>query len=230
MLWKGEIQNFGNPPSIVFQKLFYVPSLNVVPFKMSRFVHLKISRWWYDKGDSELCWMHEVLVSFLGWNETVRLVRRPLIGILYQPRMIDEYGTVGGMRIGRRNRNTRRKLAPMPLCPSQIPHDLSGARTWAVALESRWLTTWAMARPTQVLKWAQSVSEPCTNRPTKLKNYSKCASDNHNRSLAFGVHSAVPIVIYLLLLFSQRADSSFAVAVIDCVLCLERERGYAVVS
>jgi hypothetical protein len=55
------------------------------------------------------------------------LVRRPLIGLLYQPRMFDdddECGAVGGMRIGRGNRSTRRKPAPVPLCPPQIPHDL----------------------------------------------------------------------------------------------------------
>jgi hypothetical protein len=40
-------------------------------------------------------------------------------GLLYQPRMIDidECGAVGGIKIGRRNRGTRRKPAPMPLCP-----------------------------------------------------------------------------------------------------------------
>jgi hypothetical protein len=40
-------------------------------------------------------------------------------GLLYQPRMIDDddYGAVGGMRIGRGNRSTRRKPAPVPLCP-----------------------------------------------------------------------------------------------------------------
>lgn len=30
-------------------------------------------------------------------------------------RVINEYGVVDGMRIGRGNRNTRRKLAPVPL-------------------------------------------------------------------------------------------------------------------
>jgi hypothetical protein len=35
----------------------------------------------------------------------------------------------GGMMIGRRNRNTRRKPAPVPLCPPQIPHDLTGRET-----------------------------------------------------------------------------------------------------
>jgi hypothetical protein len=58
------------------------------------------------------------------------LVRRPLSGLLYQPRTIDdECGAIGGMKIGRRNRNTRRKPVPVPLCPPQIPHDV----TWALA-------------------------------------------------------------------------------------------------
>jgi hypothetical protein len=35
-----------------------------------------------------------------------------------------ECGVVGGMRIDRGNRSTRRKPAPVPLCPSQIPYDL----------------------------------------------------------------------------------------------------------
>jgi hypothetical protein len=32
-------------------------------------------------------------------------------------RMINECGVVGGMRLARRNRSTRRKSAPMPFCP-----------------------------------------------------------------------------------------------------------------
>jgi hypothetical protein len=32
-------------------------------------------------------------------------------------------GATGGMKIGRGNRNTRRKPAPVPLCPPQIPLD-----------------------------------------------------------------------------------------------------------
>jgi hypothetical protein len=38
--------------------------------------------------------------------------------------MIDEYGAFGGMRIGRVNRITQRKPAPVPLCPPKVPHDL----------------------------------------------------------------------------------------------------------
>jgi hypothetical protein len=36
----------------------------------------------------------------------------------------DECGTVGGKRIGRGNRSTWRKPAPVSLCPPQIPNDL----------------------------------------------------------------------------------------------------------
>jgi hypothetical protein len=50
-------------------------------------------------------------------------------GLLYQPQMIGEgdCGTTGGMKIGRGNRSTRRKPAPAPLCPPQIPHDQTRA-------------------------------------------------------------------------------------------------------
>jgi hypothetical protein len=70
------------------------------------------------------------------------LVRRPLIGVLYQPRMIDanKCGAVGGMRIGRGNLTARRKPAPVPLCPPQIPYELIWDRTRTAAVGSRRLT------------------------------------------------------------------------------------------
>jgi hypothetical protein len=45
------------------------------------------------------------------------------IGLLYQPQMIDggDCGAIRGMKIGRGNRNSWRKSAPVPLCPPQIP-------------------------------------------------------------------------------------------------------------
>jgi hypothetical protein len=51
----------------------------------------------------------------LGWGDTVHVLRRPLIGLLYQPRMIDddESGAVCGMRIGRGSWSTQRKPAPV---------------------------------------------------------------------------------------------------------------------
>jgi hypothetical protein len=63
-------------------------------------------------------------------------------GLLYKPHMIDEgdYGAIGGVKIGRGKRSTRGKPAPAPLCPVQIPHDLTRARTRAAAVGSQRLT------------------------------------------------------------------------------------------
>jgi hypothetical protein len=70
-------------------------------------------------------------------------------GLLYKSQMIDKGDCVatGGMKIGRGNLSTRRKPAPAPLCPPQIPHDQTEARTRAAAVGSQRLTAWAMARP-----------------------------------------------------------------------------------
>jgi hypothetical protein len=50
--------------------------------------------------------------------------------------MIDEHGARFGMRIGRGNPSNGRKSALVPLCSSQIPHDLTWVRTQAAALEN----------------------------------------------------------------------------------------------
>jgi hypothetical protein len=82
----------------------------------------------------------------VGWD-WVHLVRRPLTGLLYQPWMIDEYGALGGMTIGRGNRNTARKSVLMPLRPPHILHNRTWDRYRTTAVGSRPLTAWAMARP-----------------------------------------------------------------------------------
>jgi hypothetical protein len=51
-----------------------------------------------------------------------------------------EDGEFGGMKIGRGNRGTRRKPAPAPLCPPQIPFEQTPGRTRAAAVESQRLT------------------------------------------------------------------------------------------
>jgi hypothetical protein len=51
---------------------------------------------------------------------------------------------IGGM-IGRGNRNTRRKPAPVPLCLPQTPH-AARTRNQAAAVGSQRLTAWAAAR------------------------------------------------------------------------------------
>jgi hypothetical protein len=77
--------------------------------------------------------------NFLGWVKLSPLGTSANIWPIVQPRMIDEEcGVVGGMRIGRGNRSTRGKPAPVPLCP---PHDLTWDQTWAAAVGSRRLTT-----------------------------------------------------------------------------------------
>jgi hypothetical protein len=48
-------------------------------------------------------------------------------------------GEFGGMMIGRVNQSTRRKPAPVLLCPTQTPHAYR-TRTWAVAMGSQRLT------------------------------------------------------------------------------------------
>jgi hypothetical protein len=52
----------------------------------------------------------------------------------------EECGVVDGMKIGKGTLSTRRKPAPVPLCPSQIPHDLTWDRTRAAEVGSRRLT------------------------------------------------------------------------------------------
>jgi hypothetical protein len=49
-------------------------------------------------------------------------------------------GEFGGMKIGKGNRSTRRKPAPAPLCPPQIPLDHTLARNRAAAEGNRRLT------------------------------------------------------------------------------------------
>jgi hypothetical protein len=67
--------------------------------------------------------------------------------IVPAPRDCD--GEFGGMN-GRGNRSTRRKPAPTPHCPPQIPLDQTWDRNRAAAVGSQRLTASAMARPPSV--------------------------------------------------------------------------------
>jgi hypothetical protein len=46
--------------------------------------------------------------------------------------MINECGSVGGIRISKENQNTLRKSSQVPLCPPQTPNDL----TWKTHREN----------------------------------------------------------------------------------------------
>jgi hypothetical protein len=71
------------------------------------------------------------IIIFFLWGGTKSQGTAATSGILYKPQMIgeDDCGAIGGMKIGRENRSTRRKPAAAPLCPPQIPHDQTRART-----------------------------------------------------------------------------------------------------
>jgi hypothetical protein len=60
--------------------------------------------------------------------------------IVPSPGDCDDDGEFGGMKIGRGNPSSRRKPAPAPLCPPQIPLDQTRARTWVAAEENQRLT------------------------------------------------------------------------------------------
>jgi hypothetical protein len=96
-------------------------------------------------------WLWKLVTTILGvGSDWVHLARRPLFGrLLYQHRMIDDDDECGsvGEHIGKGNRSTQRKPAPVPLCQSQNSHYLTWARTQDTAVRSRRLTTWAMAWP-----------------------------------------------------------------------------------
>jgi hypothetical protein len=96
----------------------------------------------------------------MGWD-WVHLIRRPLINLSYQPRKGGEYWTLGEMIIGRGNRSTRSKPAPVPLCPSQILHYLIWDRTRAVAVWSRQLATPALSHSNLRLVYFQVCSWIC---------------------------------------------------------------------
>jgi hypothetical protein len=90
-------------------------------------------------------WIHRcawrgffVVVCFVYWGvaEPNPLLLRPLNGLLYQPRMMMLMISVEQV-LGEN----------LPLCPPQIPHDLTRAWTRAAAVVSRRLTSWATTRP-----------------------------------------------------------------------------------
>jgi hypothetical protein len=59
-------------------------------------------------------------------------------GLLYEPKMMDsgDCGAIGGIKIGRENRSTRREPNRTPLCPLEIPHGQIWDRTLAATVEA----------------------------------------------------------------------------------------------
>jgi hypothetical protein len=122
------------------------------------------------------------ICSLFLWGWTKSLGTAATSGLSYKPQMIDEgdCGAIGGMKIGRGNRSTRRKPAPAPLCPPKIPHDQTRARNRAAAVGSQRLTAWAMARPFPSFLRDQSFS--CVNLFVTLGRRWKWKVPDCNRS------------------------------------------------
>jgi hypothetical protein len=107
----------------------------------------KLRRRVADHGDRSKAW-----TGFARWNAGIvgsnTTWARPecLRLLFYRPVFFCEVrlSPLGTSATG--NRSTRRKPAPVPLCPPQIPHDLTWARTRAAADRSRRLTDWAVTR------------------------------------------------------------------------------------
>jgi hypothetical protein len=90
-------------PLFVFTELLpgnaFIKSVTILS---KQYEHSRILRFFY--------FSHGVRLSPLGTAAT--------IGLLYQHQMIDDdddCGAIGGMKIGRGNRSTRRKPTPVPL-------------------------------------------------------------------------------------------------------------------
>jgi hypothetical protein len=92
---------------------------------------------WLSAGQLYLFLPFIVLSAVEGERVSPLVTSGTIWSIVPAPDDNDECGALGGMRIGRGNQSTRRKLAQVPLCPPQIPHDLTWARTRAAAVGSR---------------------------------------------------------------------------------------------
>jgi hypothetical protein len=82
----------------------------------------------------------------VGSNRDHSALRPPNWPSVAAPANYDD-GEFGGIMIGRGSRSTRRKPAPPPLCPPQIPHEYTRVWTRAAAVWRQRITTWAMERP-----------------------------------------------------------------------------------
>jgi hypothetical protein len=100
------------------------------------------------------CCQHFFIIITLSGVRLSPLGTAATTGRLCQPQMTDDgdCGRIGRMKFGRGNRSTRRKSAPAPLCPPQIPHDQTQARTRAVA----WSTLPISGLIGWMLKWKWS--------------------------------------------------------------------------
>jgi hypothetical protein len=124
---------------------------------------------------------HGIRLSLLGTVATVWL-------LVPAPCDDDDCGPIGGMQIGNGKQSTRRKPAPVPLFPRQIPLDLIWAETQAATVGSQRLTTWAMAQSYSV------VTEHCKGDYEAVLNSSMDSGTCPVKSLSLDTRNLEPTV------------------------------------
>jgi hypothetical protein len=97
-------------------------------------------------GSSSTCPSVMICVNFLGVRMSP-LGTSATIGPIVPAPNDYECGAAGGMRVGKGNRSTQMKPAPVPLYPPQIPYDMTRDRTRAATAGSRRLTACAIGLP-----------------------------------------------------------------------------------
>jgi hypothetical protein len=120
-------------------------------------------------------------------------------GLLYQPQMIDDGDcrAIGGIKIGRGNRSTRIKPAPAPLCPPQIAHDQTRARTRSTAVGSQ--------RQTNILRSINDISPSEYGTKTKIFPFRMTSQISYTETLTLSPwFVAVKVVISLQAIQSYR--------------------------
>jgi hypothetical protein len=91
----------------------------------------------------------------------------------------------------------------VPLCPAQIPHDLTWDRTRAAAVASQRLTAWAMARPEEFLTEDKKVLLP------------SISSFQHTLPVLSGIYHLLERYLWFFIILSSRTSGSF-LAWSDC--------------
>jgi hypothetical protein len=92
----------------------------------------------------------------MGWDYVSEL--QPPVGMLFIPQTIWT-ATVEYIIIRRKPKNQEKTEEPgekpvaEPLCPPQISRGLTRVQTRTSAVRGRWLTAWAMARPSMTYIW-----------------------------------------------------------------------------
>jgi hypothetical protein len=97
---------------------------------------------------------HEEQPAFFSWRRcgsSTQAWMPAYVSILRIPQMIRVWRATVEWYIDRGiPKNSEKILSQCNFCPTQIPHGLTRMRNRASAVGGQWLTTWAMARPSNL--------------------------------------------------------------------------------